>query len=265
MADYGAKGSVPGYDVNTVTDYLLQFSSSWPLLKIQTGGSATININGTPQIIYTHNLGYPPLYFVITNGKFDATIGFSGVGVDNNVLAFDGSSSGGGTLSFYYYVCRLPLNQNFTAPVIPQGTIRNAIDHDYGFKVSKPGASIDSDDLRDFALHSSTRSLMIQKIDTGATAFNGLDYSRTVVHELDYVPIGFAYVRYGAGGVGLGHNPNYYYITPPPVGVQDAFYTIDSTKMVITESSASVTAAGDATAVILKDPFFRDTINITLP
>jgi hypothetical protein len=261
MGDFGAKGSVPGYDVNATVDYLQSFNSSWPLLKVEHAAAATITLNATPQTIYTHNLGFAPMYLIVKDGKIDALP--PGIGVDASVLAYDGNSGIGGSYSFYYYVFRLPLTTNFTAPNVGSAITTVPKNDDFGFKVAKPGKSVDSTDLRDFSLHSSSRSLMVHKVDYGATAFDGSVYTRTVNHGLSYTPIGFCFFKFGAGLA--GYNPDYFYSLNGPQGTQDAYYTLDSTSMVISEVSAFVTAAGDATAVILKDPFAKEIVRVSFP
>lgn len=261
MGDIGAKGSVPGFNVNNVADYLLSFSSSWPLLKVEASGSASITLNASPQTIYTHNLGWPPMYVIVQGGKIIASP--PGIGVSSSVLAYDGNFATGSSYSFYYYVFRLPLTTNFTAPVINDSVVPVEESHDYGIKVAKPGKSIDSTDLRDFALYTSSRSLMVHKVDYGATAFNGSIYTRTVSHGLGYTPIGFCYMKFGSGLA--GYNPDYFYSLNGPQGTQDAYYTLNSSSMVISEVSAFVTSPADATAVILKDPFAKEVINVSFP
>jgi hypothetical protein len=62
------------------------------------------------------------------------------------------------------------------------------------------------------------------------------------------------------------YNTTYYYGIGGPEGAQLAYYEVDSTNMTITafpESAAHVQAS--ATAIFLKDPFYKDQINVTFP
>lgn len=268
MADYGAKASVPGFDIDIVVDYLQYFNSSWPHLKIEVSGSATITLNATPQTIYTHNLGYPPAYFLIINGKFSA---FSGeiyaIGVDEQVLAYDGSSGIGGSYTLYYFICRLPLDKNFTAPTISGSTIPSTTSgNDYGIKVAKPGKNITSKDIRDYSVYSSSRSLMVDTVNIGTANLNGGTgyYERTVNHNVGYVPLGLSYMKWGNNTV--GRNPNYYFIMPPVnsgINVED--YSISSTQVFMRADSTFINSPPITTAVVLKDPFAKQLINISLP
>lgn len=267
-SDFGAKGSVPGYDVKTVIDFLQLFNSSWPLLKVQQSGSATITLNGTPQAIATHGLGYVPMYIIIDGGQFNAFIGENyGIGVDSNVIAYDGSSGIGGSFTFYYYIFRLPLTEAFTAPVITgSSSTFGEQQSDYGIKVSKPGKSIHSTDLRDYSLYSSSRSLMVQQVDYAGMVLNGGTgyFERTVTHNLNYIPIAMAYMKWGANST--GHNPTYHYIMPPlNAGVSVGDYSLTTTTMSMRADSFFFSGTPSSTAVILKDPFAKQVINRVLP
>lgn len=264
MSDYGTKGSVPGYDVRSVTDYLLQFSSSWPHLKIEHGAASSITMNSTPQTIYTHNLGYSAFYFIISGGQFDAVGGINrGIGINSTDLAYDGSQPIGGTYSFYFYICRLPLTQDFTAPQITGSTVAATENHDYGFKVAKPGKSIDSTDMRDFSLHSSTRSLMIHQVETADMSVSGGFYVRTTTHGLGYIPHGFAYIKPGANTAGL--STSRYYLMPHGIGAQTANYSITTTTLAMRADNSILTGTPTSTAVVLKDPFSKETVNVSFP
>ncbi|MEO5499469.1 MAG: hypothetical protein ABIR46_03145 [Candidatus Saccharimonadales bacterium] len=261
MGDFGAKGSVKGFDVKTVTDYLQLFNSSWPHLKIEHGGVATINLSATPQTIYTHNLGYPPFFIIMIDGKFDAKP--TGIGVDSTILGYDGSYGVGGTLTFYYYVCRLSLADNLTTADVSGSVATTDTNDDYGLKVMKPGKDITSTDLRDYALYSSSRSLMVHKVDYGVSALNAGYYTRTVAHGLSYIPLGFCFVKLGTNSIGA--NPTYHYSVAPSVGVAVSDYNIDATNMNMRTDSFYVSGAPNFSSVILKDPFSKETIARTYP
>lgn len=269
--DYGVKGSPPGFDVRTAVDYLLSFNSSWPLIKIHYAGSATINMNSTPQTIYTHNLGYPPLYMIVGqptgNGTvINSTVGTSsGIGVDNSVLGYDGSAPIGGTFTFDFFICRVSLTSNFSSPNISGDTSVGQVNNDYGFKLTKPGADVSSSDLRNFSLHSGTRSIMLSQTDNGATTSTGTGYfQRIVSHNLGYLPIALSYARFGANTV--GYKPNYYYLLPPSIGVGVGFYQPTSSSVISTIDASYISSGTpDTTAVVFKDPLQKSIISRTYP
>lgn len=268
MGDYGAKGSAKGYDVKTIADYLQLFNSSWPNLKIEASGSATITRNLTPQTIYTHNLNYPPFYILIGGTFADGVMNVimpndSGFGVNNTILGYDGHFNFGDTITFYYYVCRLPLNQDFQAEDISGSTFTTGIDDNYGMKVMKPGADIKSTDLRDYALYSSSRSLQIQQVNNSSSSSSGSYFVSSFNHGLPYIPLGFSFINPSTNT--LGYNTDWYYALPPPVGAALADYTIDSTSISMRADKTVYTAAPNFSGVILKDPFYKETTNVSYP
>lgn len=83
MATSGVKVSRIGYDVNTASDKQLAFSSEWPLLPIEAEGDLTINppVGGPGMVnqdIFTHNLGYEPVFYI--QRADGGTFGLDGAG-----------------------------------------------------------------------------------------------------------------------------------------------------------------------------------------
>lgn len=251
MGDFGAKGSVPGFDILTVIDYLMQFNSSWPLLKQHETAvfSGTVN----------HDLGYPPFHFITTpDGRVEQFAAFS---VDSTTLTRDAGSD-----TPRYFIFRLPLDQDFTASTVSGTTTPTTVDRDFGFKITKPGKDTSSTDMRDFALHSSTRSPMVHMVSNGTmvNTGGGLGYERTVTHGLGYIPITFAFIKPSTNVIGspVGR----YMIIRPAVGVGSEYYSVDTTSVYITaDEGTSYTAAPDVSVVVLKEPFNKETVNVSYP
>ncbi len=254
MGDFGAKGSVKGYDVKSAVDYLLQFNSSWPLLKVHD----TDVTSGT----VTHNLNYFPFHIITTpTGQVNQSAGLGdNFGVSGTQLV---RSSGSG--SFRYFIFRLSLEDTFTAPIVPGGTSAGTIDSDYGYKVAKIGKSINSTDMRDFSLHSSTRSPALHKVDndTMSNTGGGLGYERTVTHGLTYTPVVFVFIKPSINTLGL--NVDRYCIVPPPTGVAGIYFTVSATSVYVTADSFSFSSAPTVSVVVLKDPLAKEAVNITYP
>lgn len=269
-ADFGAKASTNGYDVSTVADYLQLFNSSWPHLKIAFSGSATITLNATPQTIVTHGLKYPPLYFIVgfiggsPTGIFNSTAGESGIGVNDQILAYDGSQSSGSSFTFYYFVCRLDLTSTKTYPNITGGSTQTTTDDNYGIKVTKPGKSTNSTDLRDYSLYSSSRSLMVGLVNNKPMEISGSYFTNQVYHGLPYTPIAFVYSQFGPNTLGL--NPDYYYLLPPSIGVGIGFYDVSSVTVSAYIDTLYISSGTPvASSIVLKDPFYKQTISKVYP
>lgn len=255
---YIAKGTPRGYDLNTAVDYLQTFNSSWPLLKVGSTGNYTGAIN--------HNLGYYPFYTMastLTPSSFDQLAGLNGTyGVSTSQLV-RGSGSG----SPRYYIFRLNLQENFTAPHIEGDTTELPTVDNYQFKISKDGKNIKSNDMRDYSLHSGARSPMVHLVSNGTTTFNSGSSSRerTVNHDLGYIPTAFAFVKPGAGSSLSGLTNENYYILPPPVGVSAGYYEVNNTAVYVNLDSFFFSSNAEVSIVVLKDPFNKKIINRTYP
>lgn len=198
--NFGAKVSLPGFDVESAADQDLYFSSSWPLLKIDDNLSQQIiNLTSSNNLI-THNLSYPPLTLIFShlNGFLGpaSSVNSTTITLVNNIYL---NTNPGDNLQVY--VCRNPLNINFQAPNIQlaqtqQGTNKQ----DEGIKFSKPGKDVSSTDLRDFTIHSGTKSLQVHQVIyqqlgpissgiPGINGINGLKYNT----DLPYRPVYFAF------------------------------------------------------------------------
>lgn len=261
MSDYGVKGSRPGYDVGSAVDYLMQFNSSWPHLKVHETGTSSSTVS--------HNLGYPPFHFIASTYSAGAVDQFSSFewGVTSTQLT---RSAGSG--SKRYFIFRLPLDQDYTAPDVDGGTIKTTDNDDYGFKLAKPGKDIDSTDMRDFALHSSTQSPMVHKVSHGPmTLAGGFGYYREVAHGLPYTPIAFAFIKPGTNSLGMPTNR--YGVVNPPVGVSSFWYTVDdavsgyggSGKVLVWANDFDFSAASDVSVVILKEPLLKEEVTVNFP
>lgn len=183
--DFGIKVSLPGFDVENAADIDLYFSSSWPTLKIDDALSGTLTLTGNPSLdLVTHDLGYPPFTMVWShaNGFYPyyissinlQTVVFGGTNVQFNIGD-----------KIRYYIFRNPLNINFQAQDVQIAQTQQGTNHqDFGIKLTKPGKNTDSTDLRDYTIHSGTKSLQ--------------------VHQVVYQPLG----QFSDTVFGLPNNPN---------------------------------------------------------
>jgi hypothetical protein len=198
MGSYGIKVSRRGYDVLTAADRELLFNSSWPLLKIHSSGSFTINDTGA-QTLITHSLGYYPAYLVMVDqqlGNLGSEVMFVGlsqhVRATTSVLKWTaGAGTWTGAINCYYYIFAQDLEVDFTAPTVNTSDTTADDDDDYGIRITKEGSDVSSTDYRDYVVHSGTRTSMVHMVTHGSAA----GVSTTVVtHNLGYEPV---YMVYG--------------------------------------------------------------------
>lgn len=205
MANHGIKVSQKGYNVDTAADYELLFNSAWPLLKIESQGTVVITDIASDQVIYTHNLGYPPVFWVFEQSG--STSGMTGNNhqslwlypsqfmVNETELRFQGFGGASlGARTIRYFIFRLPIDVAYTAPIINESATSQTIIDNYGIKVAKDGKDVSSTDMRDFVLHSSTKSPMVHKVLPQAidTFLNPDPYYGVPGYIKDY-PYGLSY------------------------------------------------------------------------
>lgn len=250
--DYGIKVSQRGFDVKTAADYQMVFSSSWPLLKIHSQGSFTINDTTQDVTIATHNLGYVPMFWVFdtsawqdpldaNRSKIASPSESSYLAMNSTDLKWQGLTRAGGgspgTLTGYYFIFRYDLLTTFTAPIFQSSGATIGAVGDYGLKASLSGKSINSADLRDYSVHSSARSPMIHM--TGNYA---LTASQTITHNLGYPPMFFVYVKQDLWGDGRYQMAN----------------TADDSSISATNTTLTITmllgGTGTVAYAIFKDP-----------
>ena len=254
---FGMKASQLGYNVNTAADYQLLYSSEWPLLKIEAQGTATITDSGADQVIYTHNLGYCPMFWIYdisgSNsglvGNFTMQFNTSQFGANTTELKYFNNFATSGVHYIRYVIFRLDLDTAFTAQNINLSPGSQTLIDNYGIKVAGPGKSITSTDYRDYTVHSDTRSPMVhsvlaQNISTpDSTIFPG-GYSATWTHTLGYKPMYFVYIKSTSYIPGIG-----YYTGMLGDGSGNQFLDFVGTSIRV-----SSFATGDrASIVILKD------------
>jgi len=271
MADsFGAKASQPGFDVLTAKDTDLLFSSSWPLLKVHYAGRKRITDTGVSQVLYTHNLGYVPMFwvYIVSTTTRHTSYGF----VDNGQVAASTTDikfftyGGAGTTNYdvYIYIFRTPLTTNFEAPVINNvDTDSSNVDHNYGIKATIEGADYTSTDYRDFVLHSSTKSPLIHAVKTSGLTQPGYSYAKmfSYDHNLGYIPLTFCYVNYGANGVGF-YDSSYWYPVGGASGVSDTLMVSQANTIRVEDTTYNPSTI-TATFVVLKDPFYQTQTDVT--
>ena len=265
MSDIGIKVSQPNKDVENAADFELLLSSSFPLLKIHDTG--TINVSSESSQDVVHGLGYPPMFLVyrdwrstsnsIVRGDFSTFASYTGL-CNSNILRIANNSTSNGT--YRYYIFRQPINQDFTGSTASlDDSQTSSVDRDYGIKVSKPGSTTDSSDLRDYAIHSGTRSPIIHSTQhetkTSSGDFDAM--TSTLTHNLGYTPLGFAYYRTEE------FNSNFYNIVTDSAGAGGPAFFLGENTIELTVSPIDSGSTVDFSLVCLKDPFDKEEIQVT--
>lgn len=204
MSDQGVKVSQLGFDASDTGDVNLQMSSGWPTLKIEATG---VFNNLSPAVdtdIYEHNLGYPPFFliFVYTDEKSymqgpRQKTSEPRFYVTNTKLASESVSPTLPPYNIRWYVCRLPLDRPFQAPIYSLSADgAGKREADVGIKIPKEGRDPNSVDLRDFNFHSGTRSPQIHNVTAGIlTPGDGGFYYLTWKNDLGYEPLYFGFQK----------------------------------------------------------------------
>lgn len=190
---FGIKASRRGFDVKEASDKQLSLTSEAPLLPIEAEGEITLYATPTgepfAQDIYTHNLGYTPVFIVDMLSGRDYFFPLWARCNDTKIW-WNGWLDVGTSITLRWRVFRRPLELNYTAPIVNSQDATKDIDDDYGVLVSLPGKSVNSTDKRDFSVRSDCRQLMVAKsgyIPEG-------EGHVVVTHNLGYKPMYLAYV-----------------------------------------------------------------------
>ena len=272
----GIKLSQLGQDVNGAADQDLVFSSSYPYTKIVARGKITLN-SPTSQIIYKHNLGYVPgflIYLISTsNGYFGrensllngSTLQDGEIRMNENQLEYITTNTfSNDNWTIYYIIFDFDITENYKSPKIKTSSILSTnLNNNFGIKVLRNDkTNINSSDIRDFSIHSGTRTPLINKI----TYSNKLETDETGAYQLsqtidlDYYPMFIVYTSYNQ------FKPSYIsddlvnkwiYISGGYGGSEYA--TINNGKIIYATTGEYI----NASIVSFKDPFSSSAIPFT--
>lgn len=258
--DFGVKVSLPGFNVETAADADLYFNSSWPLLKIDDSISGTLTIAGNASLdVITHNLNYPPFVMIWSHNNGFWPYYISSINSQTIVLGGTTASLNIGD-NVRYYVFRNPLNTNFQAPNIALASVQQGTNHqDFGIKFAKQNKNTSSTDLRDYTIHSGTKSLQVHQVLTGPFASypvqgGGTGWGFRYVTDLPYRPVQFAF--YSTDNINF--TPVFAAAQVPP---KVLYETITGANII----SNGVSSGGYGVFVVLLDPYqSNNQINVTL-
>jgi len=268
--DYGMKVSRQGYDVKTCADHQLLYSSSFKLPVVVASGTYSLTTLGTNQTIYTHSLGYYPLFFLMYRNygrgdHLDDSLFWDNTGgdwtssfyMDTGKLWYNGTARPmSNSAQISWFILNANIQTAYTAPnVDTTSDSQGAISNDYGFKVSKSGIDVKSAGLANLQSFSGSsagsvpvRHQNIHKIGTG-TAVNGTTTSFS--HGLTYKPMFLFY--------GFKSGSGYFILTQAyTIGGAPDYPLIQKYRIWTTSSQVRInnTTGGNKSVayLVLKDP-----------
>jgi hypothetical protein len=266
VSDVGFKISKPGYSALTAAGQNLLFSSGWPSLPIAYEITIPNPItSGSSFAAIPHNLNFPPFtmgwyYYTDPSGIIGASNRFQ-VMADKTNFYMHGNQSGHAPYSATKLKLRafqIDLSKDINYQLAPGDTFKSPYDPDYGIKVVKAGKSIDSKDLRDFAIHSRAQSPLILAVKTEQTSNPSNADVVQYTTKLAYPAWVYGFIKLGtslAGSFGVPVNtylPAQYYSQSYPRTFTDGFTSY-------VQFNTGVSADNGATLVILRDPMFAPT------
>lgn len=251
----GIKVAQPGYDIRTAKDYELLFNSSWPTIAIAFDQTVTLTSNGVGLIQpYAHNLGFIPLAMVweFTSSAMTAQQGRIFPSVDQNFIYFPIL-----TPSTTYYFNIKCYNLNITIPqnyiYIQSAAVNTPYNSSFGIKVAKQNQSIQSNDMRNFILHSRCASPQVLSVVTQATPYNSATGignnggTLTYTNQQGYTPWAFGYAQV----TNVSYGATVYEWSPPTA---QAYPKLFFNGNVMTLPLSPTTSNGSL--VVLRDPLF---------
>lgn len=248
MADVGIRISKPFQDVLLSGEADMLFSSSWPSLPIaaqQTYTSPGTDL--TVPVVFEHNLGFVPLVAIwqVVGGKASRVKTTSVNRVSSSYVSIPATSADSVTVICY----NIDIATEIEYPFVTPSAVESTYSPDYGIKIVKDGRDIDSNDMRDFILHSRCQSPQILAVKTQESG-NPVEYAE----PQGYTSWVFGFVRKADG--------SYYYAPYYSQGYPRTL--IEGTSPNITYSLEYIEGFGDtgASIVILRDPMFAP-INVS--
>lgn len=178
--DYGLKVSKAGFDALTAQDNDLLFNSSWPSLQVVK----VVQSTGTTAI--AHGLPYPT--FAVIYGQ-------------DPILSFNTAFTPLNTDATYVYpsigtvvIYNLDITTDVDYPYSDKPKVLSTYDSNYGIKMAKVGADINSTDLRDYIIHSRTGSPLVLAVKTETTVSPNNPTYIQYTNRLGYPAFVFGYI-----------------------------------------------------------------------
>jgi hypothetical protein len=185
--DFGIKISKLGFNALTASDKDLIYNSSWPSMQIVK----VIKFDATT-FSFPHDLGFPPFAILIrSTTNFDQGGAMTNLPCDELNVYIPFVWSGAGTIIIY----NIDVSTDVEYPYTTQVSSENTYNFDYGIKMTKLGANIDSEDMRDYILHTRCGSPLILAVKTEKTSNPSNPSIVQYTSKLGYPTLNFGYVK----------------------------------------------------------------------
>lgn len=200
---FGFKAAQPGYDVKKSPDSKMAASSEWQSLRIAFEGNFTLPANdSTPKILFNHNFGYVPFFWVFMNDDYGAGTYPDDISrfwntFDPDIVIDETSikAPAGGVgveMQGRYIVFENPMIQDYEADINIRGVGESINIDKYGVRAALNNKDIKSDDKRDLTLDTTTRTPLVHRVKNGmTTAFADI----IIQHELGELPEYFVFAK----------------------------------------------------------------------
>lgn len=226
--DVGFKIAKKDFDVNTAGDTDLLLSSSWPTLQV----AFETTVTGQPQT--SHNLPFTP---------FTLTWVTSGGRTTKQVPDISSSTIFHTTATTHIKCYNLDITKDVEYPFIKLPSSSTPTDPDFGIKMTKEGKSLDSEDLRDYLIHSRCQSPLVLAVKTEQSSSPHPTQGKQINYTSPYPAPSWVF-----GFVWIAANQRYFYApyfsqAYPVTRISGNSYNLQFLN-------------GKASLIVLRDPFF---------
>jgi len=194
LNDFGLKVSKIGFDALTAGDKDLIYNSSWPSIQIVK----VIPFDATV-FSFDHGLGFPPLAILIrqTDNFYVGGVMIN-LPCDESKIYIPTNYTGSGTIIIY----NINISVDVEYPYTTQTGGNISYDYDYGIKMVKQGIDINSEDMRDYILHTRCGSPLVLAVKTQDTCNTSNPSIVQYTSKIGYSTLNFGYIRIIADSYG---------------------------------------------------------------
>lgn len=229
--DYGIVATENGVGIDNSADYQHVIDSRWLGLDVILEDDYELppyDANNNLRIVTEHNLGFTPFYLVFgkyvtpstdARKKMDNTwVLLTDIYADSKTLFTTGGAfynptdSNNRVTTMHCVIFSLPLDRNYTSPVLNPSDEAALADSDYGVQSVIDGRNVRSSNKSDFTIDTTMRAYGVSNVlyTTGTYAGTSAGvpvYDYVCTHNLGYTPLAFAGKWGNSTTFGPGNGP----------------------------------------------------------